>query len=775
MPTKTLPSLSVPDKRWSVRTFLIWLVLACLIPGVIGAVALFVYQYREGRAQQERNTIQTARALVQAIDSQLDKSRVVAQALSTEDSLLRHDHARFHKAAREVLALSGTGANVVLHDSAGQQLVNTAIEFGQPLPRQQVSQQVRRAFDAGKPTFSDLFIGVPLERPIMSVNVPVMIDGLPAYVLGVGILPAQFNAVLKAQNLPPGWVAAVFDSSGTIVGRSRAPEQFVGNKVTAPLFQAILKTSEGSIESTTQEGFAVVSAYSRSSVTNWGVAIGIPRQSLVDALLERLAILAAGVAALFGIGLVLAWFMGGRIAYSVRALMKPAIALGRGESPNVPELHFREAAEVGSAIDRAANLLHERSAALKARETELAQAHAYLRNVIDSSPALIYLKDLDGNLLLVNRMYEQLIGAPASAPGADDARRQTMIPTAAPVQAGAGSMGTIDSADIKVMEGAGVVQFDEDIDTVDGVRHFAVSKGPLRDPAGRVIGICAAAVDITSLKVAEAKVRVLVETLERRVEQRTGELNLANARLVETNARLQDANGQLEAFSYTVAHDLRAPLRGIQGFAEAVREDFEDKLDDTGRDYLQRISRAAERMERLIDDLLSFSRLSRMELGLGTVSLDDVFAEVLTNLASQIQASGARVMLVPDLPHVRANKSACLHIFQNLVSNAIKFARPDTPQVIRIWTEAPNTEQSPTPLVRICIEDNGIGIPAAQRERIFKPFERLHGIDEYAGTGIGLAVVDTAVRRMHGRCGVESEVGAGSCFWVELPAVHAED
>lgn len=393
----------------------------------------------------------------------------------------------------------------------------------------------------------------------------------------------------------------------------------------------------------------------------------------------------------------------------------------------------------------------------EATTRERANADTLLRNVIDGSPAMIYLKDSVGNFLLANKTYQELVG---SEPG--KVRRTSKFLHQAHSSQGPSP------ADLDVLHSGGSVQFEEEVDTSEGVKHFAVSKAPLRDHEGKIIGVCGVAVDITPLKVAEAKVTMLVQTLEKRVEQRTAELNQSNAKLLE-------ANDQLEAFSYTVAHDLRAPLRGIQGFAEAVNEDYVTQLDETGRDYLQRISKAAARMERLIDDLLSFSRLSRMELPLGTVSLDEVVREVMSNIGTQIEQGNTELSIGQSMPFVRANRSACVQVLQNLITNAIKFSRPNVRSAIRVWSEHTGLEQNAREFVRIWVEDKGIGIPAAQTERIFRPFERLHGIDEYQGTGVGLAVVDKAVRRMNGRCGVESVEGEGSRFWIELPAVRTEE
>jgi PAS domain S-box-containing protein len=749
---------TIPASHWSVRKFLLSLVFVCLLPGIIGAAVLFLYQYQHGRTQQEEVMVQTARALSQAVDSRLRRSLSLGQALATHDSLSARDYARFHARARELLALPEMGSNIVVRDSNGRQMVNTAVPFGDPLPVTEMPGSVRRVFATGAPAISDLFIGLPLKRPIMSINVPVTINGKVDYVLGVGLLPKEFDAILKAQELPSGWVAAILDSSGTIVGRSRTPEKYIGNKATPSLLEAVLKSPEGIVSSTTQEGTLVMTAFSRSHTTGWSVAIGIPKKSLAQSLIVPLYALASGIAALFGIGLVLAWFMGNRIARSIKSLTAPAMALGSGGAVRIPRVHLREAAEVGLAIARAAELLQERSNALEARKNELAQAHTLLRNVIDSSPALIYLNDLEGNLLLVNKTYERLFGTGAANGAAGNRQPQ---PASSPKRFSAAALRDLSSGKI--------IRSEEEMHTSEGVKYYAVHQAALRDLEGKATGVCAVAVDITSLKVAEARIRVLVETLEKRVEQRTDELNQANAQLLNVNRELKEANEQLEAFSYSVAHDLRAPLRSIQGFSDALAEDYNDTLESTALNYLQRITKAAARLELLIDDLLSYSRLARMELPLSAVSLDRVIGEVMANLGVQLQETGAAVDVAPELPFVRANKAACMQIFQNLMSNAVKFARPGVQPSIRIWAETWHAGYGETTFARIWIEDNGIGIPREQLQRIFKPFERLHGMSEYPGSGIGLAVVDKTVRRMGGRCGVESEVNAGSRFWVELP------
>ncbi|WP_168204757.1 EAL domain-containing protein [Noviherbaspirillum sp. UKPF54] len=361
------------------RTLLTWLVLACLLPGVVGAGILFLYEYRAERAQRERDLLRTARALTQAVDSHLLQAQTAGQVLATSRSIAEHDFAGFHARAREFVALSALGVNVVLRDAGGRLVLNTAVPYGTPLPREPVRENIDQVLATGVPAISDIFTGGVLKRPIMSVDVPVEINGKIAYVLGIGILTDHFNALLQSQDMPPDWVVAVINSAGTIVGRSHAADQFVGKKTVPALRQALTATSQGTLEALTQEGTPVITFYSRSSVTNWGVAIGIPRESIMGPLWRTLLLLAIGVAALFGIGLVWARFVGRRIAYSFEVLSEPAAALGEGRSMPVPPVHVKEACDVADAIGRAGSLLQERAAIIRAKETELAEAHRLAR------------------------------------------------------------------------------------------------------------------------------------------------------------------------------------------------------------------------------------------------------------------------------------------------------------------------------------------------------------------------------------------------------------
>lgn len=340
-------------RRRTVRTYLAWLVLACLLPCAIGALALFSYQYQKGREGLIEDTTQTARALVQAVDYHLLLAETLTESLSSDEALQRGDFAGFHARAREAVALSGLGTNIVLRDQSGRQLVNTAIDYGMPLPAVRAPDQVHEVFATGKPSVSNVFIGPLLKRPLMSVDVPVKRDGRTVYAIGIGILPDHFNAILKKQQLPSDWTVAIFDKSGSIVGRSHSPDAFVGQKLIPDLMQVIGQNREDVVEASTKEGTPSVLVYSRSNSTNWGVAVGIARTSIVGTLMRTLATVALGIAIVFGLTWLLARHLSSKIAAPIMSLTAPAAALGAGSAVSVPDLPLKEAHEVGVALRQA--------------------------------------------------------------------------------------------------------------------------------------------------------------------------------------------------------------------------------------------------------------------------------------------------------------------------------------------------------------------------------------------------------------------------------------
>jgi signal transduction histidine kinase len=294
----------------------------------------------------------------------------------------------------------------------------------------------------------------------------------------------------------------------------------------------------------------------------------------------------------------------------------------------------------------------------------------------------------------------------------------------------------------------------------------------------------------------------LREQLQRKAEE-------LEQRVIERTVELEEANAELEAFAYSISHDLRAPLRAMQGFSQVLLEDYADKIDSLGQEYAHRIVKSAQRMENLIQDLLAYSRVSRSEIKLQQINLASIVNSVLTHLQDEFQVRQAQVSVAETLLQIEviAHRITLVQVLINLLMNAIKFVPPGVQPEIEIWAEERNlnlelksqedelktagnklNDDSKSAIlglsleanknqkwIRLWIKDNGIGIAEEHFERIFKVFERLHGIETYAGTGIGLAIVRKGIERMGGRIGVESKVNEGSRFWIELPKVEQKN
>ena len=259
------------------------------------------------------------------------------------------------------------------------------------------------------------------------------------------------------------------------------------------------------------------------------------------------------------------------------------------------------------------------------------------------------------------------------------------------------------------------------------------------------------------------EVMELTLELEKRVEERTTALHAAQQQLELKNARLEAANKELEAFSSSVSHDLRAPLRHLQGFTEALVEDYRGALGGQGQEYLTHITDAVAQMSALIDALLGFARTAQHPLHHADVDFNDLVHKIISEM--QLEQVGRRIeWIVPSLPKVHGDPTLLRHVWVNLIENAIKYTRKKECARIEIGCK----DQSQHEFV-FSVKDNGAGFDMSHAEQLFGLFHRLHRADEFEGVGLGLANVRRIIDRHGGRTWAEAEAGKGATFYFSLP------
>ncbi len=388
------------------------------------------------------------------------------------------------------------------------------------------------------------------------------------------------------------------------------------------------------------------------------------------------------------------------------------------------------AAEAGIALDNA-RLYH----AVK-------QSEAYFRQLADAMPQIVWTADRDGHITYFNKRWEEFTGMPEDQRINGEGWTPYLHPDdtnrcAEKWHEAIHSQQTF-QAECRLKEYQ-----------TNNFRWQLIRAIPIRDDGGQIVRWFGTSTDIEDQKQAEEKVRVLNTALERRVSERT--------------AQLQASNRELEAFSYSVSHDLRAPLRSINAFSELVREDYGDKLDDQGRQYLSIVRDASEQMSRLIDDLLHLSRVTRGEMRRQPLDLSTLARTIIADLQRLDPKRQVEVVIAPDLK-VNGDERLLRIALENLLNNAWKFTgkQPHARIEIGMITE----EGRPVYFVR----DNGAGFDMSFAGRLFGAFQRLHSNADFPGHGIGLATVQRIITRHGGRIWAESAIDQGATFFFTLPA-----
>ena len=375
-------------------------------------------------------------------------------------------------------------------------------------------------------------------------------------------------------------------------------------------------------------------------------------------------------------------------------------------------------------------------------EESLRQSEERYRTIFQNSPLGIFRSNVDGKLLEINNAFSKMFGYDSS----DEALKEIK-------KKGEEKYSRLEDRERIIAEqstSTDTTQRQIRLRKKDGKEFFTnLYQSTMFDPQGQPLFLNGIIENINERKAAEEALRRLNLELDRRVLDRT--------------AKLEATNKELEAFAYSVSHDLRAPLRHIDGFLELLKKKAGTALDEQGRHYMDNISNAAQKMGRLIDDLLSFSRTGRQAISFQPVDLDPLVEDIIRELKPD--TTGRTIhWRIGDLPAVEGDSSMMRVVLSNLIANALKFTRPRQ----KVWIEIGSLPDRNAETV-IFVRDNGVGFEMAYVDKLFGVFQRLHRTDEFEGTGIGLANVRRIIARHGGRTWAEGEPDHGATFYFALP------
>ena len=746
-------------RRVTIRYRLACLVLACVLPVWLAVGLLVSYNYEDRRSTIESHMLDTARALSLVVDRELASIQATLEALATSPSLTAGDFAAFHSQARAVLK-QYPGADIILADKTGQQLVNSFQPAGVPLPKRNVPDTVRRVYQTGRPSITNMFKGAVTGRPLISVDVPVFRNGRVVYDLALTTPTDHFAIVLSQQHLPPEWVGTIIDGNYVVVARTRFSEQLVGRATGQGLLQYLVKAPEGTAEIRNLENIPVFASFSRSAASGWAVVIGVPRAQVRAEIWRWLRWAVLGAALLSIVGVALALLMGRSIARSIQALIAPALALGRGESISLGHLDLQETHEVGESLARASQLLRqraaerERAAAVRRQAEELqrfnaelersdaeARAHAAeldsiveilranearLRLALDAANSGTWEWDLQNNRYAWSDEVWRLYGLDPQQGEPSYQKWSAAIYEL--------DRDLVQRALDHAAQQATELNLEHRILLPEGnFRWVTLRARPICDASGSPLRFVGIAMDTTERKQAE---QALIRSEK-----------LASA-------------GRMAA---TVAHEINNPLAAVTYAVYLANSD--PSLSAQARNNLQIAAQELERATELTKRTLGFYRERTTP---SCFDLREAVDGVLSLFSPKLESAGIGVeKRYAEIEPISGVSGEIRQIVTNLLSNSVDALVGRGKIYLRI---APFTKAG-SRFVRLTIADTGAGIPSERLSRVFEPF---FTTKETVGTGLGLWVTKELVQKHEGAIRVRSRPGRGTVFCVILPCCQGK-
>jgi len=660
---------------------LAWQILLGIVLVALSVVTLGYLEFDREREHLEQDLLLTVTALSKAVDIELEtvSTGTAMLAASNRDLIERRDFALLHANLTKAASKARLIDHFVLVAPSGQQVVNTLVPFGEPLPVSRNLDKYAATFKTGQPSISGLSTGTVSGRNELFVTVPVQLQGETAYVFVSVMSASSLTNLLSSLHFPSEWLANIFDNDGKIVARTRDQDKYIGKKVSFGLQEQLARQPSGIFENTNLDNVRSIAAFHHSENTGFGTTIGVPKTLIIGQAVK--AQLFPGLAAALAVFSVLAaWHYGMELTHRRNTEERFSASLAN--------------AAVGFAMTT-----------LDGEFIEVNQAYCdltgYSREEVQATKFqhFIHPDDTQENMVLFRQMVNGEI--PAFVIENRFVRKDGMA--------------------VWVRKSVAMVRSDN------------------RAPRWSF----ALVEDITDRKHAEAELEKKNEALER-------------------------SNADLEQFAYVSSHDLQTPLRNIVHYTQLIERRYKDKLDSEANDFIGFIVDGGKRMTRLINDLLSFSRVSRQLDPLYPTSSASAAAQALTNLGPRLISDDVEVT-VGDLPVVMAEQTHLITLFQNLLENAVRFRAHDRKLVLSV-----SAKEDDSGLWRFAVADNGIGIRPEFHDKIFDIFQQLNPAFSTEGTGIGLTICRRIVYRFGGNIWVESTPGEGATFFFTLADATTE-
>jgi signal transduction histidine kinase len=743
-----------------VRIFLARLVWLCILPLIALALCMAVVHVRTLQSQRSRQAADLAHNFAVAIDRNLG-ARIAGLQLLAGSPLVDDPRRRPELYQEAQVYRHAFGGHVILADTAMQMLFNTRVPLGEPLtklPKPGGHAAAPEALETGRPSVGDAFFGPVAKAPLVAVAVPVIRDGATRFLLLSTIETRHFQERLELLSLPVGWTLTLHDSRRQVIARRGPP-------------------GDTAVPQVPTDGDAKGRFTAPSSVAPWSVALEIPPD------IYRAPVVTAAVFLGLAIAMVaLLSVVGGRLAARRLASAVSSLADGKAPTPTgrtpLAEIEavrrmLTEAAASRAATEKSIRRHSERLenlhridrailAAIDSPDAIAETALIHLRGMLQGQRASIGLFDFANHRV---RVFA------AEADGEDIVRKGEDL-----AEGAYGNLETLRQSRMEIVEDTACGA------APPGPAHLPQAEGigaflnaPLFSSQGLVgalnIGwqqprrISAEEVEIAQEVADQVAIAIDQARLLQETRRHAAELE---QRVTERTEQLQAANKELEAFSYSVSHDLRAPLRAVDGYVRILVEEFGQHLDIEGRRICKVIGDSAKTMGKLIDDMLAFSRVGRSAMQPSLVDM----ATLARSIFFEVTTAEARERIefkVGLLPAALVDPTLIRQVLSNLLSNAVKYSSKIERAAITVEASHKGGETA------YCVRDNGAGFDMRYKDKLFGVFQRLHSAREFEGTGVGLAIVQRIVHRHGGRVWADGETGKGAAFYFTLTAAEAAE